>query len=240
MKTKIFFYVVVFVGMSLIGGDIYAYNDSSCNDACSSNEECKSVGGIFTCVPKTSNSESQNAVATAQDITIKDPLRFETVNELVTNILKTLRSIIVVLSMVFLVLGGIFYITSAGNEERMKVAKGAITASMIGLAIGVAAPSFLKEIYGILGGSSSGIDTSNISGSISISQISMNILNFLLAIVGILTLIMLIVGGIMYLTSAGDDDRIKTAKKIVTWSIIGIAVSLASLVIVKQIDSLLK
>jgi hypothetical protein len=50
---------------------------------------------------------------------------------------------------------------------------------------------------------------------------------------------MLIVGGIMYLTSAGDDDRISTAKKIVTYSIIGIFISLASLVIVRQIANLL-
>ena len=50
---------------------------------------------------------------------------------------------------------------------------------------------------------------------------------------------MMIVGGVMYLTSAGDEDRIDTAKKIILYSIIGIAVSLAALVIVRQIAALL-
>lgn len=175
----------------------------------------------------------------SRDVIFTNPLKYKTVNEFATNVLGTLRSIIVVLSIIFIVLGGIFYITSAGNEKRMTAAKGAITASMIGLAVGIAAPSFLKEIYTIMGGDSSDIDKTSISGSLTLTQISLNFLDFLLAIVGVLALIMMIVGGIMYLTSAGDDDRIKTAKKIVTYSIIGIAVSLASLVVVKQIAKLL-
>jgi hypothetical protein len=176
--------------------------------------------------------------AQTSDITFTNPLRYDNVNDFVTNILVTLRSIIVVLSIIFIVLGGIFYITSAGNEKRMTVAKGAITASMIGLAIGIAAPSFLKEIYSIMGGGSD-VDTTLLDESPSLTQIALNFLNFLLAIIGVLTLIMLIIGGIMYLTSAGDEERINTAKKIVTYSIIGIFISLASLVIVRQIANLL-
>lgn len=168
-----------------------------------------------------------------------NPLKFNTINALGANILGRIQSVVVALSLVFIVLGGILYITSAGNEKRMTVAKGAITASMIGLAIGIAAPSFLKEIYTDIGGNSSDIDQTALSGSLSITQIAVNFLNFLLAVVGILALIMLIIGGIMYLTSAGDDDRIKTAKKIVVWSVVGISVALASLVIVKQIASLI-
>ncbi len=152
------------------------------------------------------------------------------------SILGTLRGIIVVLSLVFIVIGAVLYITSAGDEGRMKTAKGAITAAMIGLAIGIAAPSFLKEIGEVLGWQ--GVNSTPASSALTLSQIATNVLNFLLSIVGILALIMLVVGGIMYLTAAGDEDRADTAKKIVKWSIIGIAVALASLVIVGQIADL--
>ncbi len=81
------------------------------------------------------------------------------------------------------------YIISAGNDDMMKKAKGAITASLIGLAIGIAAPSFLKEIYTIFGGNGSEVDTSQLAGP-TLTQIAMNFLNFLLSIVGILALIM--------------------------------------------------
>ena len=219
----------------MAGGNVNAQY-STCAP-CTSTQTCTAdyETGLYSCVD---NSPTSSPAASGS-IIFTNPLKYNTVNEFVTNILVTLRTIIVVLSIIFIVLGGIFYITSAGNEKRMTVAKGAITASMIGLAVGIAAPSFLKEIYTIMGGNNSGVDVTALSGSLTLTQIALNFLNFLLAIVGVLTLIMLIVGGIMYLTSAGDDDRISTAKKIVTYSIIGIFISLASLVIVRQIANLL-
>ena len=48
---------------------------------------------------------------------------------------------------------------------------------------------------------------------------------------------MLVVGAFMYLTAAGDEDRIDTGKKIVKYSIIGIAIALAALVLVRQVAS---
>lgn len=39
----------------------------------------------------------------------------------------------------------------------------------------------------------------------------------------------------MYMTSAGDEDRMDTGKKIVQYSIIGIAIALGSLVLVTQL-----
>jgi len=68
-----------------------------------------------------------------------------------------------------------------------------------------------------------------------LTDISLNVLNFLLASVGILSVIMLVVGGVMYLSSAGSEDRIDQGKKIVTNAIIGIIISLSAMVLVRQI-----
>lgn len=160
-------------------------------------------------------------------------MQYDTVEDVLTSILGTIRGIIVVLSLVFIVIGAVLYITSAGDEGRMKTAKGAITASMIGLALGIAAPSFLKEIGEVLGWGS--VNNAAVSGARTLTEIATSVLNFLLSIVGILGIIMLVVGGIMYLTAAGDEHRIDTGKEIVKYSIIGILVALASLVIVSQI-----
>ncbi|OGI16162.1 MAG: hypothetical protein A2878_03370 [Candidatus Moranbacteria bacterium RIFCSPHIGHO2_01_FULL_54_31] len=176
------------------------------------------------------------AASAPQTITFTNPLRFQTVEEVLGSLLSTLRGIIVILSLVFIVIGAILYITSSGDEGRMKVAKGAITAAMIGLAIGLAAPSFLKEIGTVLGWGA--VNNAEVAAALTLSQIARNVLDFLLSIVGILAIIMLVVGGIMYLTAAGNEDQIDTGKKIVKWSIVGIAVALASLVIVSQIAAL--
>ncbi len=171
----------------------------------------------------------------SQQIVFNNPLQYDTVEQVLGSILSTLRAIIVVLSLVFIVIGAIMYITSSGDEGRMKTAKGAITASMIGLAIGIAAPSFLKEIGNILGWNS--VNSDEVQAAKTLTQIASDVLKFLLSIVGILGIVMLVVGGLTYLTAAGDEDRIDTGKKIVKYAIIGILVSLASLVLVSQIAS---
>ncbi|MFZ2187071.1 MAG: pilin [Candidatus Moraniibacteriota bacterium] len=171
----------------------------------------------------------------SQSIAFTNPLRFDTVEGVLGSLLGALQGIIVVLALVFIVIGAVLYITSAGNDSRMKLAKGAITAAMIGLAIGIAAPSFLKEISSILGWNAM---DSSLAGAKTLSAIALNVLNFLLSLVGVLGIIMLVIGGIMYLTAAGDEDRIDTGKDIVKYAIIGIVVALAALIIVTQIANL--
>lgn len=137
-----------------------------------------------------------------------------------------------ILALIFIIIGAFLYITSAGNEGRMETAKKCILAAMVGLALGIAAPAFLKEIASILGW---GTVPPEVSTSLSLIQIATNVLNFLLTIIGILAIIMLIIGGIMYLTAAGDEDQIDRGKKIVKYSLIGITIALAALVLVRQV-----
>lgn len=169
------------------------------------------------------------------NISLINPLKYSTVQDVLGALLSALQGVIVVLSLVFIVIGAVLYITSTGNQARVTMAKGAITAAIIGLSIGILAPTFLKEIATVLGWSST--LPANVSGAKSASEILLSVLNFLLGIVGILAIIMLVVGGGMFLTAAGSQDRIGTAKKIITSSLLGIVVALAALVIVRQIAS---
>lgn len=182
------------------------------------------------------NSDTSTSVGSANptsNVVITNPVEYDTVEEFLGRVLTRARQIIVVLSLVFILIGAIMYITSAGSPGMVEQAKKAITAALIGLAIGIAAPSFLKEIGTILGWQ--GVNNSDVSGALTLSAIAMNVLNFLLGILGVLAMVMLVIGGMMYLTSAGDEDRIDKGKKIFTYSLIGIVVAMSSLVVVKQI-----
>ncbi len=164
-----------------------------------------------------------------------NPLQFNTLEGVLMGALTALQGIIVILAIIFTIIGAVMYITAAGNEGRLILAKGAITAALIGLALALATPSFLKEIAAILGWQNI-IDASNtISGAKTFVQIAEDVLNFLLSIVGILGIIMMVVGGILYLTSAGDEGKTETGKKIVKYSVIGIAIALAALILVTQV-----
>lgn len=52
--------------------------------------------------------------------------------------------------------------------------------------------------------------------------------------------IMIIVAGILYLISAGNPDKMKTAKTALTYAIIGIVVGISATLIVEVITSVLK
>ena len=62
---------------------------------------------------------------------------------------------------------------------------------------------------------------------------------WIIALIGFISIIALVISGIMYLTSAGNDKQISTAKTAMTWSIVGIIVALSGYIIINTIDFLL-
>jgi hypothetical protein len=167
-------------------------------------------------------------------ILFQNPLKFNNIPDLLTTLLSSLLGLIVTLALIMLVIGAFLYITSAGDEGRMETGKKTILAALIGLALGIAAPAFLREIGSILGWTTSDIPA-GVGTSLTLIEIASRILSFLLTIIGILAIIMLIIGGIMYLTAAGNEDQIDRGKKIVKYSLIGITIALAALVLVRQV-----
>jgi hypothetical protein len=59
-----------------------------------------------------------------------------------------------------------------------------------------------------------------------------NLLYWLLAIFGIVGVIGFAISGILYLTAAGDETRMQSAKKAMLYSIMGVIVGLSGLVII--------
>lgn len=159
-----------------------------------------------------------------------NPVGYDNVNDLLTGVMTTVQSIVAALAVLMIVVGGILYITSAGDQGRVQLAKSAVTAAIVGLALALAAPAFLKEIYNVLGASGGPDDTTK-----SLSTIIIDTIGVLSGFVGALSVLMLVVGGLMYMTSAGDSTRVDTARKIIQYSIIGLIVSLLALIIVTQV-----
>ncbi len=183
-----------------------------------------SITMIFLIVLFTGN------VFDARAIEFADPIRFTSVDSLLQNILKTIQGIVAALAVLMIVVAGILYMTSAGDQGRVETAKKAVTAAIIGLALSLAAPSFLFEVYRALG------DTGNApAGGKPLSEIIVSIIKTVSGFVGGIAVLMLVFGGIMYITSAGDSSKADTAKNIIQYAIIGLIVALMSLIIVTQV-----
>ncbi len=68
----------------------------------------------------------------------------------------------------------------------------------------------------------------------------LNRIKTILLVVGIgIAVIFIVVGGIMYMTSQGDDEKAGKAKKLIINALIGVAIMLVALVLVSWVQSLL-
>ena len=72
-----------------------------------------------------------------------------------------------------------------------------------------------------------GGDTKDTSGTLITS-----VINVMLFIIGVLSVIMIVYGGILYVISAGDSGRVSKAKNTIMYAIVGLVVALLAYAIV--------
>ncbi len=69
-----------------------------------------------------------------------------------------------------------------------------------------------------------------------IIDIAGSTMDWILGLLGFIAIIGFVISGILYLTAAGNDGQIKTAKEAMKWSIVGVIVALMGYVIVQAVD----
>lgn len=109
-----------------------------------------------------------------------------------------------------------------------------------GFSVGGDGFSFSIGSGGSGGGGGGGWDIGNVSGfglpAGSVTGILVSILLWILRVFGVVGIIGFVISGILYLTAAGDEDRMQAAKRAMYYSIIGVVVGLLGLVILQAID----
>lgn len=73
-----------------------------------------------------------------------------------------------------------------------------------------------------------------------IIRVILNITEMILQLVGYAAVVMLIIGGFRYLTSAGEEGRMKTAKQTILNAVIGLLISIFSIAIVNVVAGALR
>lgn len=72
-----------------------------------------------------------------------------------------------------------------------------------------------------------------------IATIISNVMGWILGIFGSIAIIAFVISGIQYVTSAGNENQIETAKRQMKWSIVGVVVALSGLVILYAIENIM-
>lgn len=73
----------------------------------------------------------------------------------------------------------------------------------------------------------------------SLSQMILDVTNWLVGFIIILAFLIIVYGGVRYVAAAGSDDEVAAAKKIITYGVIGLVVAGLSWVIVYTVVSVI-
>lgn len=136
--------------------------------------------------------------------------------------------VILSLSVMMMVIGGILYMTSSGNEERLEKAREVMSGSLIASGIVL----FSGVIQKVLRRPTEVITESGKTISLNELPIAIqNATNVLLTLIGGIAILMLIVSGYQYATSRGDTEKLDRAKKGIFYAMIGLAISISAFLI---------
>ncbi len=70
-------------------------------------------------------------------------------------------------------------------------------------------------------------------GGVSLESTVKNVLSVVFAIIGVIAVVMIVIGGVNYMTSQGDSQKIQKAKNTIMYGIIGMVVALLAFAIVQ-------
>lgn len=108
-----------------------------------------------------------------------------------------------------------------------------VFALMIGA---ITAFSILPDAFAA-SGAITDVDRPGIVAGGGLRGVVLTIINYFLGFLGLLAVIMIIYGGVTYVSSGGKDETVGNAKKIIMYSIVGIIIILLSFVIVNTVLS---
>ena len=151
------------------------------------------------------------------------------VNDFITTILSGVQIVTGSIAILFIIVGAYFYLTSAGEEDKAKKGKDSIIFAVVGLIVMVLSRAIVSVFYAEGGPKDLGgrmVDVAGVKGLIN------SIISFGTSFVGGLAVLMLIYSGFLWITARGEEGEVEKAKKILTYSIIGIAIVVFSYTIV--------
>ena len=115
-------------------------------------------------------------------------------------------------------------------SNRIKIGLAALVVTLAGVGA-VLAPT--SNVYASWGDNvNEGINTVQSSDVTDLPTVVQRIIQTVLMIVGLLAVVMIIVGGVQYTTSAGKQESVTKAKNTIIYGIVGLVISLLAYAIV--------
>ena len=158
-----------------------------------------------------------------------------------SNILTDLAVIATYLVIGFVIYGGYQYIFSGGDAGKVANGKKTLTRAFIGLGIVILANVILNSIRIAFLGTSGSFTTNCAVNGGCVDQVSFvtNTINWFIGTAGIIAVVYVVIGGIGYVTSAGDAAKLQKSKSTILYALIGIVICALSLTATAFVSNLL-
>jgi len=167
-------------------------------------------------------------------------------SEFVTVFWQYASHIVFTLAVLTIITGGVVYVASAGAEERIDSAKEIIRGAVISIILVVISGSAIDML---IEKPQRGVACHQVPETVNGAQVMKevctspddafkvinNVSSMVIALAASFTVVMIMLNAIRYVTAAGDEDKIASARRGITYSVIGLAICAAAYVIVRNV-----
>ncbi len=162
-----------------------------------------------------------------------------------SNVFVDITVIAAYLVLGYVIYGGYLYIFSAGDPNKVTTGKKTLIHAFTGLAIILLSNIILNAIrYALIANhkfSDQGcLVTDPSCSAVEPEQIITNLINWIIGISGITAAVFAVMGGIGYVTSSGDPQKLKKAKDTIIYALIGLAIVGLAQIITAFISNMIK
>ena len=185
-------------------------------------------------------------IALAQGVKLPNPLDVNSPVEIFARLVTSLVAFTGILAMVFFVLGGFRILTAAGSEEKYAKGKTILLYSAIGFIATISSYYILTQVIDILtGGAAVEFKYSqNIINPLNLFPTNPNapldfygrrIMGTIISLVGVVGVLTFVYAGVLWMTAAGNEEKISKAKKTMIYAVIGIAAIFGSYTVLNYV-----
>jgi hypothetical protein len=154
------------------------------------------------------------------DNSVPNFIRSSNVTQLANNIANYIFTFAIPLGVIMIIWAGILFMTAAGNEQKVKTARLALTWSIVGLVVAFIGRGWTNIVNNIIGG-----QITTTQGVLeALNRAADYIFSFAIA----LGVIMIIWSGVLFMTAAGNEQKVALARRALNWGLIGAAIAIAS------------
>lgn len=142
------------------------------------------------------------------------------------NVVSLIMGIVGYLAIGLVMWGGIQYMIAQGDSVKLAKGKKTITNAVVGLALVMTASIISGTVAGVISG---------VSGSTNGKEFFQGIFNKVFLWSGVIAVIMIIYGGIQYVTSTGNPQATSKAKSTLIYSVVGLLIVIFAAAIVNVV-----